>query len=124
MNAALWSDGEARALRWLTLAGLLLAAVGWVRQDRAVPAAVAAEQPVLDARLDAVRRIDLNTADALALESLPGVGRVTAEAIIEYRRAHGGLARVDELQQILGVKPGLIDRVRPFVRVVLQEEQK
>ena len=120
----MWSNGEARALRWLAALGLLFVAIGWVRQDRVVRAAVAAEQPVIDAQLDAARRIDLNTADALALESLPGIGRVTAEAIIEYRRAHGRLARVDELQQITGVKPGVVDRVRPFVRVVLQEERK
>ena len=124
MNVAVWSDGEARALRWLTALGLLLVAAGFARQRMATRPAMAADQPTMDAQLDAAQRIDLNTADALALESLPGIGRVTAEAIIEYRRAHGRLTSLDELQQIPGVKPGLVGRVRPFVHVVVQEERK
>ena len=113
----MWSDGEARALRWLTALGILLAAVGFARQRMATPPAVAAEQPAMESQLDAARRIDLNTADVMALEALPGVGPVTAEAIIHYRRAHGRLASVDELNEIPGVSPGVVERVREFVHV-------
>ena len=120
----MWSDGEARALRWLTALGLLLVAAGFARQRMATLPAMAADQPAMDTQLAAARRIDLNTADALTLESLPGIGRVTAETIIAYRRAHGRLAGVDELQQITGVRPGLADRVRPFVHVGLQEDRQ
>ena len=113
----MWSDGEARALRWLAALGLLLVAVGFARRRLATPPAVAAEQSAIDAQLDAARRIDLNTADVVALEALPGVGRVTAEAIINYRRAHGRLAGVNELNEIPGVRPGVVERVREFVQV-------
>lgn len=112
----MWTIGDARALRWLTAVGLLLLAAGVARQRMAQPPA-AADQSAVDARLEAARRIDLNTADALALESLPGVGPATAEAIIRYRRARGPLTSVNELNDIPGVRPGVADRVREFVQV-------
>lgn len=112
----MWSNGDARALRWLAAAGLLLVAVGVARQRLATPPAVT-DQSAVDAQLNAARRIDLNTADVLALEALPGIGPVTAEAIIGYRRAHGRLTSVDELNDVPGVSPGLVERVRELVHV-------
>ncbi len=51
------------------------------------------------------RRIDLNAADARELTLLPGVGPVTAEAIVAYREAHGPFSALEELQLV----PGLSD---------------
>ena len=112
-----WTDGELRAVRWLTALGLLLVAIGFGRaRVAAQPAAMTPdEQVALTARLDAARRINLNTADVAAIESLPGIGRVTAERIISYRQSHGPLADVHALAQVSGMTPGLIDRIRPFV---------
>lgn len=112
----MWTIGDARALRWLAVLGLFLVAGGVVRQ-RSAASPVMADQTVLDARLDAARRIDLNTADVVALEALPGVGPVTAEAIIQYRRAHGPLASVDDVAAIPGVRPSVVEQVREFVQV-------
>ena len=44
--------------------------------------------------------VDINTADAAALETLPGVGPSLAEAIVEHRRRAGPFASVDELVEI------------------------
>jgi competence protein ComEA len=47
--------------------------------------------------------VSLNTADQAALESLPGVGPVTAAAILEWRAAHGAFTSVDELLEVSGI---------------------
>jgi len=48
----------------------------------------------------ALRKVNLNTADEKALDSLPGVGPSTAKAIIEYRRTNGPFARVEQIMEI------------------------
>jgi len=47
--------------------------------------------------------VDLNHADAAALESLPGIGPSLAAAIISYRAAHGPFARVEDLTKVPGI---------------------
>jgi competence protein ComEA len=65
----------------------------------------------------AAGRIDLNHADRPELLQLPGVGEITAERIEEYRRAHNGFRSVEELRQVRGVGPALVERLRPLVEV-------
>ena len=62
-------------------------------------------------------RIDLNQADRAQLLQLPGVGEITAERIEEYRRSHNGFKSVDDLRQVRGVGPALMERLRPLVEV-------
>jgi competence protein ComEA len=64
-----------------------------------------------------VTMVDLNTADAVALETLPEVGPVTAAAIIEYREQSGGFSSVDELLDVSGIGPATLEAMRPFVTV-------
>ncbi len=118
MNA-LWTDGERRALRWLTLLGLTVIAARWGLQQRpGTPSAMPAEEQArLEACLAQARQLDLNGADVAALEALPGIGRVTAERIVAHRQAHGPFAGVDALRRVPGVAPGLVGRVRAFVTV-------
>lgn len=61
--------------------------------------------------------VDLNTADAAALESLPGVGPVTASSILAWRSAHGSFSSVDQLVEIDGIGPATLERLRPLVTV-------
>lgn len=56
--------------------------------------------------------VDLNSADALALESLPGVGPALAARIVEDRQAHGPYKSVDALDRVSGVGPATISRLR------------
>ena len=61
-------------------------------------------------------RINLNTADARLLETLPGIGQAKAAAIISYREKSGPFARVEDLLNVPGIKnatfEGLQDRIR------------
>ncbi|MFW0110409.1 helix-hairpin-helix domain-containing protein [Rothia sp. P13129] len=61
--------------------------------------------------------VNINTASAQELETLPRVGPATAQKIIEFRQAHGGFRDVDELESVSGIGPALLERLRPLVRV-------
>jgi competence protein ComEA len=48
-------------------------------------------------------RVSLNSATLEQLDTLPGVGPVTAQAIVAYRTAHGGFQRVEDLLDVKGI---------------------
>lgn len=62
-------------------------------------------------------KINVNTATAEQLESLPGVGPATARAIIEYRKQNGSFSSVDELLDVRGIGPKKLEQIRPYVTV-------
>jgi competence protein ComEA len=61
--------------------------------------------------------VNLNTADATALEALPGVGPATAQAILDYRRAHGRFSAVDDLLDVKGIGPAKFAALKAHVTV-------
>jgi competence protein ComEA len=56
--------------------------------------------------------ISLATATAAELDTIAGIGPVTAEDIIAFREEHGGLASVDQLDQISGIGPATMEALR------------
>lgn len=62
--------------------------------------------------------VNLNTADAAELQTLPKVGPVLAESIIAWREEHGGFQSVDELDQVSGIGPATLEKLRPLVTVL------
>jgi len=61
--------------------------------------------------------VDLNTATAEQLDTLPGVGPVTAAAIVAWRQANGTFTTVDQLGEVDGIGPARLEKLRPLVRV-------
>lgn len=61
--------------------------------------------------------VDINTADEVRLQELPGVGPVTAAAIAEWRAQHGRFSTVDELLEVSGIGPRTLDTLRPLVQI-------
>jgi competence protein ComEA len=61
--------------------------------------------------------ININTASETELETLSGVGPVTAAAIIDYRTQNGPFAAVDDLIDVSGIGPVTLENLRPFVTV-------
>lgn len=61
--------------------------------------------------------LDLNSADHAQLLQLPGVGANLARHIEAYRAEHHGFRDVDELRQVNGIGPKLLEKLRPFVYV-------
>jgi competence protein ComEA len=62
-------------------------------------------------------RINLNTASAEELDRLPGIGSTRAQAIVEYRQEHGRFLAVDDLKQVPGIGPKMLDQIRDKVTV-------
>jgi competence protein ComEA len=61
--------------------------------------------------------LDLNRANQSQLEELPGVGPVTAQAILTWRQQHGRFSRIEELQEVDGIGPKTYAQIAPHVRV-------
>jgi competence protein ComEA len=59
--------------------------------------------------------VHLNTATLDQLDSLPGVGPVTAQKILDYRAKHGAFGSVDELDAVPGIGPARLDQLRDLV---------
>ncbi len=60
-------------------------------------------------------KIDINSASAETLELLPGIGEVRAAEIIEYRGRHGAFESVDELLEIDGIGPVILEGLKEYV---------
>jgi competence protein ComEA len=61
--------------------------------------------------------VDLNTATVEQLDTLPGVGPVTAAAIVAWRQANGRFGSVDQLADVDGIGPARLEKLRPLVTV-------
>jgi comEA protein len=61
--------------------------------------------------------IDLNAATEADLDALPGIGPSKARAIIEWRERNGPFTSVDQLDEVKGIGPALLEKIRPHVSV-------
>ncbi|AQT68669.1 ComE operon protein 1 [Anaerohalosphaera lusitana] len=61
-------------------------------------------------------RIDVNAADAESLVRLPGIGPSKAEAIVEYREEARKFERVEDMEDVKGIGPKTVEKLRPFLR--------
>jgi competence protein ComEA len=61
--------------------------------------------------------VDINTADLAMLETLPGIGPVTAQAILDWRTANGAFTSVDELLEVDGIGEVTLSELRDLVTV-------
>jgi len=61
--------------------------------------------------------VDLNSADAAALETLPGVGPATSAAILDWRRQNGAFRSVDDLLGVSGIGEKTLAKLAPLVTV-------
>lgn len=65
----------------------------------------------------AARRLNINTASAAELETLPGIGPALAGRIIADRERHGRFGSIDDLDRVPGIGPRTILRLRDLVSV-------
>lgn len=56
--------------------------------------------------------ISLSTATVADLDTIDGIGPVTAEDIVKFRDEHGGLSSIDQLDQISGIGPATMEALR------------
>ncbi|MBQ2297157.1 MAG: helix-hairpin-helix domain-containing protein [Ruminiclostridium sp.] len=85
-----------------------------VTDDR--QAAVPAEKPEAPGMLEG-EVLDLNTATLSDLTRLPGIGQTKAQAILDWREAHGPFRAVEDLLSVDGIGEKTWETLRPYVRV-------
>ncbi|MDR2547814.1 MAG: helix-hairpin-helix domain-containing protein [Lachnospiraceae bacterium] len=61
--------------------------------------------------------VNINTATADLLMTLPGIGRAKADSIIEYRNEHGYFARIEDIMNITGIKEGVFGNIKDMICV-------
>jgi competence protein ComEA len=61
--------------------------------------------------------ININTASAEELDSLPGIGPTTAQKIIDYRTQHGIFQRIEDIMNVSGIGPATFDRIKDLITV-------
>jgi competence protein ComEA len=59
--------------------------------------------------------VDINSASAEELDTLPGIGPALADAIIEYRSDNGPFNSVDELARVPGISARMVDNMRDLI---------
>lgn len=62
------------------------------------------------------KSININTADATALQEIPGIGPALSARIIEFRTANGPFSSLVELDAVSGIGPAMLARLEPMVR--------
>lgn len=86
------------------------------------PAASAYAQPEAAAQRSGPV-LNLNTATVEQLEELPGIGRRTAERILEHRQKSGGFKKIEELMNVRGIGEKSFLRLKPMITVTAKPEK-
>ena len=61
--------------------------------------------------------VNLNSATAAQLEALPGIGKATAERIIEYRQKNGNFKKPEDLMNVRGIGEKSFLKLKPLITV-------
>jgi competence protein ComEA len=91
-----------------------------------LPALAAAQAPAPVAATAAAPSkapLNLNTATLEQLETLPGIGRATAERILEYRTKTGSFKRIEDLMNVKGIGEKSFLKLKPLVVVPLKTDK-
>ena len=101
----------------LALSALLMTTPAVSAQAPAVPQAPAAAPAASKAT------INLNAATLDQLETLPGIGRKTAERILEQRQKSGGFKKIEELMNVKGIGEKSFLKIKPMVFVAPKSDK-
>ena len=72
---------------------------------------------------NAAKPVDINSASVEQLETLPGIGRATAQRIIEYRQKNGSFRKAEELMNVRGIGEKSFLKLKPLIVVQAKTEK-
>lgn len=61
--------------------------------------------------------LNLNTATIDDLDRIPGIGKIIAQRIIEYREKNNGFKKIDELKDIKGINAKKLEKIKKYIKV-------
>lgn len=61
--------------------------------------------------------LNINTASAAELESLPKIGPVIAQAIVDYRQANGSFSAIEQIVEVKGIGPAIFEAIKELITV-------
>src|SRR6266850_8412371 len=83
----------------------------------AIPLSAQGSAPAQKVTATAAAPVNLNTATAVQLATIPGIGAKTADRIIEYRQKNGGFKKVEDLMNVRGVGEKSFLKMKPLITV-------
>jgi competence protein ComEA len=63
------------------------------------------------------QKIDINRAELWLLETLPGIGEVLAQRIVDYRSQNGPFRRIEDLLKVSGIGPATFEKIKDYITV-------
>jgi competence protein ComEA len=87
----------------------------------AIPVSIQAQDKPGSAKVAST--VNLNTATVAELETLPGIGRSTAERIVEYRQKNGGFKKIEELMNVRGIGEKSFLKLKPMIVITSKTDK-
>ena len=83
----------------------------------APPGSAGGAPPPVGSTAAAPASVDINTADQTQLETLPGIGARTAQAIVDHREKNGSFKKIEELMNVKGIGEKSFLKLKPLITV-------
>lgn len=112
--------------KWIGIFAVLLASMGHysvnamsnkTKVEEVKLVNISSEETTNSEKNNALSKININKASAQQLSALPGVGAKKANAIVQYRELNGDFSSLEELTNVKGIGPKMLEKMRTLVAI-------